>query len=84
MELKVWFWLVYADLGVAGVLANWQNVFRAINLATGSLPFNRLLIIVKMGSLGGQEQDERNLPEMLVRIPVNTDTHPADLEKPTS
>lgn len=41
-------------------------------------------MIVKMGSLGGEEQEERNLPEMLVRIPVNTDTRPTDLEKPTS
>jgi len=24
------------DLGVADVLVNWQNVFRAINLATGT------------------------------------------------
>ena len=30
----------------------------------------RLLTIVKLGSLGAQEE-ERNLPEMLVRIPAN-------------
>jgi DASH complex subunit DAD2 len=28
-------WCVCADIGVADVLVNWQNVFRAINLATG-------------------------------------------------
>jgi DASH complex subunit DAD2 len=59
-----------SNIGVADVLANWQNVFRAINLATGiNLRFPGQ-DIVKLGSLARPEE-ERGLPEMLVRIPVN-------------
>lgn len=35
MELKVCPSAAVVKVGVAEVLANWQNVFRAINLATG-------------------------------------------------
>jgi hypothetical protein len=36
------------------------------------------LMVVKLGALGGEaEEEERNLPEMLVRIPVN-DPKPED------
>jgi len=37
-------------------------------------------MIVKLGALGGaarEEEEDRNLPEMLVRIPVN-DSRPDD------
>jgi hypothetical protein len=59
--------------GVADVLANWQNIFRAINLATG-IPCSRMsLMVVKVSSLAGTEDgEERTLPEMLVRIPVTS------------
>ena len=69
------------DLGVAEVLANWQNVFRAINLATGiHTPFNfKCNVPVKLGSLADNESD-RKLPEMLVRIPVNNDPKPGNLD----
>ena len=69
------------NLGVAEVLANWQNVFRAINLATGKhILLMTELTIVKLSSLGGEEE-ERKLPEMLVRIPVNTEPAQGDLDK---
>jgi DASH complex subunit Dad2 len=59
--------------GVADVLANWQNIFRAINLATGTVTLRVKLMIVKVSSLAGtEESEERMLPEMLVRIPVTT------------
>ena len=58
------------------MLANWQNVFRAINLATGMHVLTRgELTVVKLANLGGsegEEEEERTLPEMLVRIPVTT------------
>ena len=37
------------------------------------------LMIVKLGSLAGDE--DRNLPEILVRIPVNSDSKTDDLDK---
>jgi hypothetical protein len=78
MEPKVYSSERIADVGVAEVLANWQNVFRAINLATGMQYSGIELMIVKLGALGGgAEEEERNLPEMLVRIPV-TDPKPED------
>lgn len=67
--------------GVAEVLANWQNVFRAINLATGkNILLMTELTIVKLSALGGEEE-ERKLPEMLVRIPINAEPAQGDVDK---
>ena len=61
-------------------------MFRAISLATGKhVVDNFLLTVVKLSSLGGgeaeKEEEERTLPEMLVRIPVNTDPTTEDNDK---
>ena len=43
-----------------------------------------LLTVVKLSSLAGGaelEEEERSLPEMLVRIPVNTDSTTEDHDK---
>ena len=69
------------------MLANWQNVFRAINLATGNISCleERMLMVVKLSNLGSgdaeEEEEERALPEMLVRIPVTTDSPSDDQDK---
>lgn len=46
------------------------------------MSFIALLTVVKLSSLGdGEEEEERALPEMLVRIPVNTDSTTEDHDK---
>lgn len=61
------FWYIYVSfsdlnlLAVAAVLSNWQNVLRAINLASSKIPKPRD---------ENAPQDEPELPQTLVRIPM--------------
>ncbi|BFZ53194.1 DASH complex subunit dad2 [Savitreella phatthalungensis] len=54
---------------VAGVLANWANVFRAINLTTLALQHNN---DDDDDGAGGEPDRNLQMPETLVRIPVET------------